>query len=160
MITQIKHAAIPTLYSGVQFRSRLEARWAVMFDLIGWKWIYEPFDANGYIPDFKILNDGGFIVEVKPIDSIPSDKDDPGWDEWLDPFQKAKKAGVVGGLIVVGSLIFKCSDILPGRDDTGECVFGLCTADYDRFYTFCFPDFFARLEEWKFAGNEVQWRAK
>ena len=31
-----KIAAIPTTYSGVVFRSRLEARWAAFFDLCGW----------------------------------------------------------------------------------------------------------------------------
>lgn len=39
--------AIPTRYSGVQFRSRLEAKWAAMFDLFGWSWEYEPFDCVG-----------------------------------------------------------------------------------------------------------------
>jgi len=29
-------AAIPTLYKDVQFRSRLEAKWAAFFDLLGW----------------------------------------------------------------------------------------------------------------------------
>lgn len=47
-------AAIPTMYAGVQFRSRLEARWAAFFDLAGWRWEYEPFDLEGYIPDFRV----------------------------------------------------------------------------------------------------------
>ncbi|HYE98510.1 MAG TPA: hypothetical protein VEJ18_06335 [Planctomycetota bacterium] len=46
--------AIPTVYAGVQFRSRLEARWAAYFDLWGVRWQYEPLDLNGYIPDFVI----------------------------------------------------------------------------------------------------------
>ena len=46
--------AIPTRYAGVQFRSRLEARWAAFFDLVGWKWEYEPVDFDGWIPDFVI----------------------------------------------------------------------------------------------------------
>lgn len=33
---------IPTMYKGIQFRSRLEARWAVFFDTLGIKWEYEP----------------------------------------------------------------------------------------------------------------------
>lgn len=51
--------AIPTLYKGIWFRSRLEARWAVYFDhahLFGFKWEYEPegfTDGNlRYLPDF------------------------------------------------------------------------------------------------------------
>lgn len=51
--------AIETKYKGYQFRSRLEARWAVFFDSLGVKWEYEPegFDLeNGiyYLPDFKV----------------------------------------------------------------------------------------------------------
>lgn len=57
---------IPTKYKGVQFRSRLEARWAVMFDLLEWDWEYEPLDAKGYIPDFVLTGDKPVLVEVKP----------------------------------------------------------------------------------------------
>ena len=59
--------AIPTVYKGIEFRSRLEAKWAVMFDQLGWPWEYEPVDFKGYIPDFHI--DFGltqFFVEIKP----------------------------------------------------------------------------------------------
>lgn len=33
---------IPTMYKGINFRSRLEARWAVFFDTLGIEWEYEP----------------------------------------------------------------------------------------------------------------------
>ena len=59
--------AIPTVLGGVRFRSRLEARWALMFDQLGWKWEYEPIDLDGYIPDFMLLFPvGPMLVEVKP----------------------------------------------------------------------------------------------
>lgn len=72
-------AAIPTTYAGVNFRSRLEARWAAMFDLLKWEWKYEPIDLNGWSPDF--LLDAGVIfgsyqvvfVEVKPIYELTSE---------------------------------------------------------------------------------------
>lgn len=57
---------IPTTYESSNFRSRLEARWAAFFDLIGWRWTYEPMDASGYIPDFLIHGDRPFFVEVGP----------------------------------------------------------------------------------------------
>ncbi len=58
---------IPTTYKGVRFRSRLEAKWAMMFDLFNWSWNYEPIDLEGYIPDFRVdLGKTRFIVEVKP----------------------------------------------------------------------------------------------
>ena len=34
--------AIETQYKGYRFRSRLEARYAVMFDALGFEWQYEP----------------------------------------------------------------------------------------------------------------------
>jgi hypothetical protein len=65
----MKHfAAIPTEYNGVQMRSRLEARWAAFFDLCGWKWSYEPFDLEGWIPDFMIETPFcEVLVEIKPV---------------------------------------------------------------------------------------------
>lgn len=63
--------AIPTLYKDIEFRSRLEAKWAAFFDTAGWRWEYEPLDLNGWIPDF-IINPGlgGVLVEIKPFQSF------------------------------------------------------------------------------------------
>ena len=61
-----RKAGIPTEHRYTRFRSRLEARWAAFFDAIGWRWEYEPFDVDGYIPDFAILGARPFLVEVKP----------------------------------------------------------------------------------------------
>jgi hypothetical protein len=58
---------IPTVYGGHQFRSRLEAKWAAMFDGLGWSWEYEPFDYPGYLPDFLIRGDNSVLVEVRPV---------------------------------------------------------------------------------------------
>ena len=56
--TQIK--AIPTTYKGIEFRSRTEARWAVFFDALGVRWVYEEegFDVWGrwYVPDFHLID--------------------------------------------------------------------------------------------------------
>lgn len=68
-------AAKPTRYAGVQFRSRLEARWAAFFDLMGWEWHYEPLDLDGWVPDFVLPCYGttmngkqmSLLVEVKPL---------------------------------------------------------------------------------------------
>jgi hypothetical protein len=60
---------LPTTYRNIKFRSRLEARWAAYFDMIGVKWQYEPegyhLDYGNYCPDF-LCEDGDFFVEVKP----------------------------------------------------------------------------------------------
>ena len=68
-----------TLYRGVRFRSRLEARWAAFFDLVEWNWKYEPIDLEGWTPDFWVSFPCGhsecpetheLYVEVKPYYSI------------------------------------------------------------------------------------------
>jgi hypothetical protein len=51
--------AIQTTYNKHYFRSRLEARYAVFFDALGWDWQYEPegfnLPVNGYyLPDFFV----------------------------------------------------------------------------------------------------------
>ncbi len=67
-----KIPAIPTMYGGTQFRSMLEARWAAFFDLIKWRWTYEPYEQHGWIPDFLLNGSGSctkhsLLAEVKPI---------------------------------------------------------------------------------------------
>lgn len=59
-------AAITTVYRGIEYRSRLEARWASFMQKIGWDITYEPFDGERYIPDFIVEGDRPFLVEVKP----------------------------------------------------------------------------------------------
>ena len=61
--------ARPTLYKGIQMRSRLEARMAGVFDRLGLPWRYEPrcfADENGqYLPDF-LLGEHTYL-EIKPL---------------------------------------------------------------------------------------------
>lgn len=49
---------IETEYRGYKFRSRTEARWAVLFDNLGIEWVYEPegimTDGIYYLPDFYL----------------------------------------------------------------------------------------------------------
>jgi hypothetical protein len=59
-------AALPTLYRGRMYRSRLEARWAAFFDRLGWAYEYEPFDLGSWSPDF-LLTEQNVLVEVKPL---------------------------------------------------------------------------------------------
>jgi len=67
-MSDVRHVnGIATQYRGARFRSRLEARWAQMFDVLGWPWVYEPVDLDGYIPDFVLKFDAGpMLIEVKP----------------------------------------------------------------------------------------------
>jgi len=62
---------IETWYKGIKFRSRTEARWAVLFDKLGIEWNYEVegFVLNSgecYLPDFFLPTfEGGMYAEVK-----------------------------------------------------------------------------------------------
>lgn len=61
--------SIETEYNGYRFRSRLEARWAVFFDLLEIEYEYEPEgfvldDGSKYLPDFY-LSQHGVYVEIK-----------------------------------------------------------------------------------------------
>lgn len=59
----------PTVYGGVQFRSRTEARWAIFFDCLELKWQYEPrkfrTPHGGYVPDFYIRARRPYWLEIK-----------------------------------------------------------------------------------------------
>lgn len=69
-MTDLAIPAIPTLYAGVLFRSRTEARWARFWDALDIGWDYEPqgFVAAGipYLPDFAVFPALGVLwVEIK-----------------------------------------------------------------------------------------------
>jgi hypothetical protein len=122
-----KNHGIPTLFRGIEYRSRLEARWAALFDQIGWNSTYEPFDGNGYIPDFVVHDDPPLLVEVKPA-VTKADYEEP-WskindglkDDWnggvfiagVDPLPKLlqdNKFGNAAGLIARSAALEICKD--------------------------------------------------
>jgi hypothetical protein len=126
---------IPTIYRGVQFRSRLEAKWAAMFDLLGWTWQYEPCDFPGWIPDFALTGKAGnmVLVEVKPVVAFPRDVADeidracPGmpWDAEYDPDDPAASTPD-REVLIVGCAI----PIHPSSDSwTTEDAFGWLRQD-------------------------------
>lgn len=100
---------IPTVYKGIKFRSRAEARWAVVFDALGLDWVYEPegyeFNGTKYLPDFVIHNfwlktppkydyqKRDLYIEVKGSDCIS-----------IDDYIKFYKMSRSKDIIVVGSL--------------------------------------------------------
>ena len=93
----VTHRGIPTTYGSTNFRSRIEARWAAFFDLVGWLWEYEPVDLDGYIPDF-IVQTGRLVspilVEVKSCLNK---------DELDAHVAKIYKSGWKGSALVVGA---------------------------------------------------------
>lgn len=110
--------AIPTVYKGIEFRSRLEAKWAAMFDQLGWPWEYEPVDLMGYIPDFILKWDHGHtICEVKPSTTI---------DELHEAIPKIERSGWDGEAMIVGGCLHHdayrspCIGIITARSDVAE----------------------------------------
>jgi hypothetical protein len=58
-MTQNVIRTVPRTYRGQNFRSTLEARWAIFFDEMGIEWVYEPegYIVNNeewYVPDFYL----------------------------------------------------------------------------------------------------------
>lgn len=78
-MSKIHIPARPTVYKGIQMRSRLEADYASALDRDGETWEYEPTCFAGpdgqWLPDFRIGYDG-IYVEVKPAYLIARDTSD------------------------------------------------------------------------------------
>ena len=73
-----KITPIETKYAGRYFRSRLEARWAIWFDVMNIRWEYEnqgfSIGDDRYLPDFE-LPDFNCYVEIKPAHISREDDD-------------------------------------------------------------------------------------
>lgn len=75
----------PTMYNGVLYRSRLEAKWACFFDAMGIIHTYEckrfifpehyGTETYVYTPDFCLLSCGYDYIEVKPTSPTPVEWD-------------------------------------------------------------------------------------
>jgi hypothetical protein len=169
--------AIPTMYRGRQYRSRLEARWAAFFDELGWHAEYEPCDLGAWSPDFALWGcrqEDPHLAEVKPI------------TEWhrATARKMADAVGDEGGYVLLLGLGPKVSygscrigwlgvpaeyeyqwteaiielddqdrpDLRPGSDGPLWCPQGLFWESIA-----CSRPFDAR-PLWKEAANRVQWR--
>lgn len=110
------------MYKGVRFRSRLEARWAVFFDLRGIEWVYEPamyqLKSGGYIPDFKVY---GLLAEVKPRVEVEP--------RWLTRLEELKKLTGIPVLLLLGDpgyfmhMVYHNKWVLAGLFDEGLLSF-------------------------------------
>jgi len=128
-------SAIPTYYRGVHFRSRLEATWAALFDILSWSASYEPIDLEGYVPDFILTLDAGpLLVEVKPALT---------YAECLEheAHLKIARSGWAGDWLVVGTQPFWPRLGAGPRD----CGLLLGTRAW-------------WLDRWAVAKNATQWR--
>ena len=96
--------AIKTKYNDILFKSRLEARWAAFFDLMNWKWEYEPIDCNGWIPDFVIYGKKFMGYDKEPEDIILLVE--------VKPFHKLKQYDIKKYVKAINNTIYKSDEIL------------------------------------------------
>lgn len=181
-------AAIPTIYKDVQFRSRLEARWAAFFDLCGWSWIYEPLNLDGWIPDFLINGHKHIYVEIKPTHWTRDAQGYPKMD--LAAYSKVAASAIGNDILLLGVGPTKmdgtlylgyCNEPEVGVEDLSlefdpaisqetklkGAAFGYChsyQSFQDRisgFHPGGSAGGFADLGErlWNKAGNSTQWKA-
>jgi hypothetical protein len=172
-------AGIPTAFNGTRYRSRLEARWGAFFNLLKWDAHYEPFDLNGYIPDFILHGrKQRILVEVKPVAS-----DDDVLFQMAT--EKIAKSGWKDDALIVsyflprhdddpaigwlGEYMDHCNDfcwaLAPFTDADGglgfcheyQCYCNRITGVNEHSYSLKSS---AQIESrWLKAGNAVQWRA-
>jgi hypothetical protein len=175
----INHGGIQTIYHGVKMRSRLEARWAAFFDAMNWPWAYEPFDLEGYVPDFVIMFDRPLLVEVKPYLNLQDLKpaarktDGSGWTgealvvmgAILEEYSANPICGILGELSEVPvevrewseARLFAClscgSASVLAADLHWRCR--VCGAGDGNAHVGRFDN----QASWTEAANQVQWRA-
>jgi hypothetical protein len=117
-MTDPRRKGIETVYHGIRFRSRLEAKWAVTFDLLNIPWRYEPMDLREYIPDYLLpFAKRPLLVEIRPEQfqkEAMRSIDSSGWD---------------GDAAVIGDFTFASSPVNLGffRQD-GEWHPECCSA--------------------------------
>jgi hypothetical protein len=174
-----KNTGIPTTYAGVNFRSRLEAKWAAFFDLVCWRWTYEPLDYPGWIPDFMLeepssFGQAGILIEVKPEhlwDECAAELSGrPMWPAQIpydivicghSPFLHETSSGypVMG---IYSEAIPDEAEWLRGKFDYSAMVQG--SRPWRLTPMYAWPgeprDRQSTLELWRKAGNATQWRAQ
>ena len=139
-MTDLAIPAIPTLYAGVLFRSRTEARYALFWDRLGITWDYEPqgFVTTAgvpYLPDFAIFPALGRLwVEIKG--SWESDPEGVAkWRRFADDRPQPSRAvlltgppSIEGRHLVIGGNDYQDNPLKGGwEDDTQQwrpCVSG------------------------------------
>jgi hypothetical protein len=166
--------AHPTMYNGVQYRSRLEARWAAFFDLIGWQHEYEPIDLPGWSPDFRVVFPCGhsecsgshsLLVEVKPFFDLKQFKGHPcmDYDYGYDACQIPEGASDLpreeqDRIWREISIPADASAAFGANPEVTHWVMSHGGGGGDECLVSWIPSGYSRL--WSEAGNAVQWHPK
>jgi hypothetical protein len=114
------------MYNGIRFRSRIEAKWACLFDLMRWSWVYEPADLDWYIPDFLVrLGDRQIVVEIKGADDLT---------ELRSHAHKIVSSGWRREFLILGSVIHTDNVVGIIGDDHDFSAAGQCELDAARIF--------------------------
>ncbi len=164
-----------TVFDGIVFRSRLEARWASLFKSLGWSYTYEPpVAARNYIPDFAIgigagagfREERGILAECKPAISL-------NHRSFSEAASKIERSGLGGeDFLLLGARLFS--------DSLGRPILGLMREESIGVFLPCrvvriggiwLPTTSETLEsdapevsdlwlshEWSQSGNSIQWK--
>lgn len=147
--------AIETTYNGVRFRSRLEARYAMLFDAfnLDWRYEHEGFDLKSgyYVPDFW-LPDLKTWVEIKPPINREYEREE---QRWIEVTTACRDLAVESGYRVLlfandfGAWLPQCKE-----DESMSCFFPNGDDDHGYFPCFCYEC--GRLGfEWQGRGNRI-----
>jgi exodeoxyribonuclease V alpha subunit len=104
-----KSYGIPTMYNKILYRSRIEAKWAYIFDKLNLKHHYEYIDMNYYIPDFFITSECNTIKNLM-IEVKNELYDEQKYDKY---YQKAIDSGCCGTLLIING----CFEDIKTLDD-------------------------------------------
>jgi hypothetical protein len=147
--------AIETTYKGVLFRSRLEARWAMLFDAFHLDWRYEHeafgFGDVRYLPDFW-LPELQTWVEIKPPFDREYSEEEQRWVEATGRCRRLAtetKKRVVMFALDFGAWLPKCDE-----NESTMCFFPGGDDDHGYFPCLCIEC--GRLGiEWQGRGNRI-----
>lgn len=121
---------IETRYKGYRFRSRLEARWAVFFDMLGLPWEYETegfeLKSGRYLPDFKVEYPGSHKDDKHFVwFECKSHLENIEYDEWARMLEFEENEGLI---ILDGipdlKMYYSPSRYMGLTEDQGENRFG------------------------------------
>jgi P4 family phage/plasmid primase-like protien len=180
----LNNKGIPTIgVRGIQFRSRIEAQWAYIFEKLEWDWEYEPIDLQGYIPDFIIKFDDNkeILIEIKGDTNIwntdvykyhKNKIVKSGWRGIFGILGGSYKAGSAEYWINIGKVFYLIDDqllhndlVLRKNNKTHKWSLGCDIGTYDilndNFKDTCYIDDVPQkefLKIWVEAKNKVQWK--
>jgi hypothetical protein len=138
--------AKPTVYNRRLYRSRLEARWACMFDFIGYDFEYEPEPFKTWSPDFLLQDWGGIYLEIKPYGL---------WDDQLIqkilPYVPDNRCGLIGEDLLTEETAFYPGKYFNNNRNDGLILKDITVPYHDRF------DKWITKQLWIEAANKVMY---